>query len=132
MLVFLLGISMDTLAQQPPGSAGNYVAVSSASFVPANFSDGSTWVGGNVPTVGSNVTITNRVVALDIDVSLAILSVTNGGSLNMGSNTLTITDYFNNSSGYVDAQTSTVVFNSTVADNNSGQATVDGATDVEF
>ncbi|MCH1585001.1 MAG: hypothetical protein L7S62_07560, partial [Flavobacteriales bacterium] len=132
MLVFLLGISMDTLAQQPPGSAGNYVAVSSASFVPANFSDGSTWVGGNVPTVGSNVTITNIVVALDIDVSLAILSVTNGGSLNMGSNTLTITDYFNNSSGYVDAQTSTVVFNSTVADNNSGQATVDGATDVEF
>ena len=132
MLVFLLGISMDTLAQQPPGPAGNYVAVSSASFVPANFSDGSTWVGGNVPTVGSNVTITNRVVALDIDVSLAILSVTNGGSLNMGSNTLTITDYFNNSSGYVDAQTSTVVFNSTVADNNSGQATVDGATDVEF
>ena len=50
----------------------------------------------------------------------------------MSSNTLTITDYWNNSSGYVDAETSTVVFNSTIADNGSGQPTVDGATDIEF
>ena len=133
MFLFLLGISTDALAQQPSGPAGNYFVVQSiGDWTPANFSDGSTWVGGSVPTVGSNVTITNRIVTMDMDISLSVLSVTNGGSFKMSSNTLTITDYWNNSSGYVDAETSTVVFNSTIADNGSGQPTVDGATDIEF
>ena len=133
----LTAIGVFTLCIAAPASSlaqsgTTYTTVGLVSMTPVNFSDGSTWIGGTAPSAGASVVITNRVVDLDVDISLAVVSVENGGTLNLGSQTLTVTDYLNNSSGYLNANSSTVVFNSTRADNNSGDPTVDGATETTF
>ena len=128
--VFTLCLTAPVSSIAQPGTS--YTTVEQANLTPVNFSDGSTWVGGTAPSAGASVTISNRVVALDVDISLAVLSIENFGTLNMGSQTLTVTDYLNNSSGTLNSETSTVVFNSTRADNNSGNPTVDGATTTTF
>ena len=97
-----------------------------------NFSDADLWVGGVVPATGASVTIVNSTVTMDVDVSLGTLTLSSG-NLSLGTQTLTITDQFiNNSLNGVTPGTSTVIFNSTVADNNSGQVTVGGTEDVTF
>jgi hypothetical protein len=58
-----------------------------------------------------------------------VVSVGTGSTLDLGSNTLTITDYLNNV-GSLQAGSSTIIFNSTVADNNSGQTTCDGTSGI--
>jgi hypothetical protein len=127
---FVLCLTAPILALAQAGTS--YSTATLYSTTPSNFSDGSTWIGGVAPSAGASVTIVNRYVVMDVDISLAVLSVENGGDLSMGEQTLTITDYFNNSSGSFNAQTSKVIFNSTRADNNSGEPTVDGATTTTF
>ena len=97
-----------------------------------NFSDSDLWVGGVVPSAGASVTIVNSTVTMDIDISLGTLTLSSG-YLSLGTQTLTITDQFiNNSLNGVAPATSTVILNSPVADNNSGQVTVGGSNDVTF
>ncbi len=97
MFLFLLGISTDALAQQPTGPAGNYFVVQSiGDWTPANFSDGSTWVGGSVPSSRLlTSTITNRIVTMDMDYfPFPFLTCDQWRFVQNGSsNTLTITDY---------------------------------------
>ena len=95
-----------------------------------NFSDANLWIGGVVPSEGASVIINNSTVTLDVDISLGTLTL-NSGYLSLGTQTLTITDQFiNNSLNGVVSAASTVILNSTVADNNSGQVTVGGTNDV--
>ena len=97
-----------------------------------NFSDADLWVGGVVPSAGASVTIVNSTVTMDVDISLGTLTLSSG-YLSLATQTLTITDQFiNNSLNGVVPATSTVILNSTVADNNSGQVTVGGTNDVTF
>ncbi len=71
-------------------------------------------------------------IVLDVDnYTFGVVNVTVGGSLDLGANTVTITDYLVNN-GTLTASSSTVVFNSTVADNSSGQPTCDGVASITF
>ncbi len=65
------------------------------------------------------------------NLTLGVVNVTVGGSLDLGANTLTITDYLVNN-GALTATSSTVVLNSTAADNSSGQPTCDGVSSITF
>ena len=98
-----------------------------------SFNSGATWVGNAVPPSGSSIQIVeNSVVVLDVDnYTFGVVNVTVGGSLDLGANTVTITDYLVNN-GTLTASSSTVVFNSTVADNSSGQPTCDGVASIIF
>jgi hypothetical protein len=98
-----------------------------------NFNSAATWVGNAVPPSGSSIQIVeNSVVVLDVDnYTFGVVNVTVGGSLDLGANTVTITDYLVNN-GTLTASSSTVVFNSTVADNSSGQPTCDGVAAITF
>ena len=98
-----------------------------------SFNSGATWVGNAVPPSGSSIQIVeNSVVVLDVDnYTFGVVNVTVGGSLDLGANTVTITDYLVNN-GTLTASSSTVVFNSTVADNSSGQPTCDGVAAITF
>jgi len=98
-----------------------------------NFSSEATWVGNIVPPSGSSIQIVeNSIVVLDVDnYTFGVVNVTVGGSLDLGANTVTITDYLVNN-GTLTASSSTVVFNSTVADNSSGQPTCDGVAAIIF
>jgi len=98
-----------------------------------SFNSGATWVGNAVPPSGSSIQIVeNSVVVLDVDnYTFGVVNVTVGGSLDLGANTVTITDYLVNN-GTLTASSSTVVFNSTVADNSSGQPTCDGTSAITF
>ena len=86
-----------------------------------------------MPPSGSSIQIVeNSVVVLDVDnYTFGVVNVTVGGSLDLGANTVTITDYLVNN-GTLTASSSTVVFNSTVADNSSGQPTCDGVASITF
>ena len=98
-----------------------------------SFNSGATWEGNVVPPSGSSIQIVqNSVIVLDVDnYTFGVVNVTLGGSLDLGANTVTITDYLVNN-GTLTASSSTVVFNSTVADNSSGQPTCDGVTSITF
>ena len=98
-----------------------------------SFNSGATWEGNVVPPSGSSIQIVeNSVVVLDVDnYTFGVVNVTLGGSIDLGANTVTITDYLVNN-GTLTASSSTVVFNSTVADNSSGQPTCDGTSAITF
>ena len=110
-----------------------YVSKISPPGTTFSFNSGATWVGNAVPPSGSSIQIVeNSVVVLDVDnYTFGVVNVTVGGSLDLGANTVTITDYLVNN-GTLTASSSTVVFNSTVADNSSGQPTCDGVAAITF
>ncbi len=110
-----------------------YVSKISPPGTTFSFNSGATWVGNAVPPSGSSIQIVeNSVVVLDVDnYTFGVVNVTVGGSLDLGANTVTITDYLVNN-GTLTASSSTVVFNSTVADNSSGQPTCDGTSAITF
>ena len=110
-----------------------YVSKISPPGTTFSFNSGATWVGNAVPPSGSSIQIVeNSVVVLDVDnYTFGVVNVTVGGSLDLGANTVTITDYLVNN-GTLTASSSTVVFNSTVADNSSGQPTCDGSIAITF
>ena len=120
--LFLFALT-NTAAAQP---GVTYVTNQSPLGVTWNFNDGAAWNGGSVPPDSSSIFIIDAKMDLDLDNRVfGVVSVGTGSTLWLGSNTLTITDYLNNV-GTVHAESSTVIFNSTAADNDSGQSTCDG------
>ena len=112
---FLLTLS----ATAQPGVS--YTTVVSGN--PLLWSATTTWSGGVVPPAGSNVTIpSNSSVSLTGDVEVGVVDIS--GELVLGSHTLTVNEYIN-AVGSLNAGTSTVIFDSNVAQNTS-QPTVDG------
>ena len=92
-----------------------------------NFNDTAAWSGGVVPPDSSTIYIVDAKMNLDLDNRVfGVVSVGNGLYIGLGSKLPSlITDYLNNV-GTLSASSSTIIFNSTVADNNSGQPTCDG------
>ena len=123
--IFSFAVMGTTEAAAQPGVL--YVSKIAPPGTTFSFNSGATWVGNAVPPSGSSIQIVeNSVVVLDVDnYTFGVVNVTVGGSLDLGANTVTITDYLVNN-GTLTASSSTVVFNSTVADNSSGQPTCDG------
>lgn len=76
---FTLCLIFPILAVAQQGST--YTTVTLYNYTPVNFSDGSTWIGGTGPSAGASVIIKNRVVDLDVDISLTVVRVENGGHL---------------------------------------------------
>ena len=127
MSLYFLTVLFMGIASAQPGTT--YV---SNQQLNKNFSDPDLWVGGVVPPEGASVTIVNSAVTMDLDMTLGTVTI-NSGSLNLASRTLTITDRFiNYQQAGVISGTSTVIFNSTVADNNSAIATIGGSEDIIF
>ena len=129
--IFSFAVMGTTEAAAQPGVL--YVSKISPPGTTFSFNSGATWVGNAVPPSGSSIQIVeNSVVVLDVDnYTFGVVNVTVGGSLDLGANTVTITDYLVNN-GTLTASSSTVVFNSTVADNSSGQPTCDGTSAITF
>jgi len=129
--IFSFAVMGTTEAAAQPGVL--YVSKIPPIGTTPNFNSGATWVGNVVPPSGSSIQIVeNSVVVLDVDnYTFGVVNVTVGGSLDLGANTVTITDYLVNN-GTLTASSSTVVFNSTVADNSSGQPTCDGVAAITF
>ena len=129
--IFSFAVMGTTEAAAQPGVL--YVSKISPPGTTFSFNSGATWVGNAVPPSGSSIQIVeNSVVVLDVDnYTFGVVNVTVGGSLDLGANTVTITDYLVNN-GTLTASSSTVVFNSTVADNSSGQPTCDGVAAITF
>ena len=129
--IFSFAVMGTTEAAAQPGVL--YVSKISPPGTTFSFNSGATWVGNAVPPSGSSIQIVeNSVVVLDVDnYTFGVVNVTVGGSLDLGANTVTITDYLVNN-GTLTASSSTVVFNSTVADNSSGQPTCDGVAAIIF
>ena len=91
-----------------------------------NFSETAAWSGGVVPPSGSSISIVNAKIDLDVDnETFGTINVYSGSTFDLGSNTITITDILN-VVGTFHAESSTIIFDSTVADNSSGQTTCDG------
>jgi hypothetical protein len=129
--IFSFAVMGTTEAAAQPGVL--YVSKIAPPGTTFSFNSGATWVGNAVPPSGSSIQILeNSVVVLDVDnYTFGVVNVTVGGSLDLGANTVTITDYLVNN-GTLTASSSTVVFNSTVADNSSGQPTCDGTSAITF
>ena len=129
--IFSFAVMGTTEAAAQPGVL--YVSKIAPPGTTFSFNSGATWVGNAVPPSGSSIQIVeNSVVVLDVDnYTFGVVNVTVGGSLDLGANTVTITDYLVNN-GTLTASSSTVVFNSTVADNSSGQPTCDGTSAITF
>ena len=129
--IFSFAVMGTTEAAAQPGVL--YVSKIAPPGTTFSFNSGATWVGNAVPPSGSSIQIVeNSVVVLDVDnYTFGVVNVTVGGSLDLGANTVTITDYLVNN-GTLTASSSTVVFNSTVADNSSGQPTCDGVAAITF
>ena len=122
-LSFFLFALTNTAAAQP---GVVYTTNQSPVGVTWNFNDVAAWNGGVVPPDSSSIFIIQAKMDLNIDNRVfGVINVGTGSNLDFGANTLTITDYLVNV-GALQASSSTVIFNSTVADNNSGQATCDG------
>ena len=129
--IFSFAVMGTTEAAAQPGVL--YVSKIAPPGTTFSFNSGATWEGNVVPPSGSSIQIVqNSVVVLDVDnYTFGVVNVTVGGSLDLGANTVTITDYLVNN-GTLTASSSTVVFNSTVADNSSGQPTCDGVASITF
>jgi len=129
--IFSFAVMGTTEAAAQPGVL--YVSKIAPPGTTFSFNSGATWVGNAVPPSGSSIQIVeNSIVVLDVDnYTFGVVNVTVGGSLDLGANTVTITDYLVNN-GTLTASSSTVVFNSTVADNSSGQPTCDGTSAITF
>ena len=129
--IFSFAVMGTTEAAAQPGVL--YVSKIAPLGTTFSFNSGATWEGNVVPPSGSSIQIVqNSVIVLDVDnYTFGVVNVTLGGSLDLGANTLTITDYLVNN-GTLTASSSTVVFNSTVADNSSGQPTCDGVASITF
>ena len=129
--IFSFAVMGTTEAAAQPGVV--YVSKISPPGTTFSFNNAATWAENTVPPSGSSIQILeNSVVVLDVDnYTFGVVNVTVGGSLDLGANTVTITDYLVNN-GTLTASSSTVVFNSTVADNSSGQPTCDGVAAITF
>ena len=120
--LFLFALTNTAAAQQ----GVTYVTNVSPMGVIWDFNDIAAWDGGSVPPDSSSISIIDAKMNLNLDNRVfGVVSVGAGSTLYLGSNTLTITDYLNNV-GALFAESSTVIFNSTAADNGSGQSTCDG------